>query len=53
MSGRGKGAKTAKSKKNESRSKRAGLQFPVGRVHRLLKKGGYADRIGKLMLSLF
>jgi len=46
MSGRGKGAKTTKSKKNESRSKRAGLQFPVGRVHRLLKKGGYADRIG-------
>jgi len=25
---------------------RAGLQFPVGRVHRFLRKGHYADRIG-------
>uniref|UniRef100_A0A8C8EFF6 Histone H2A n=1 Tax=Otus sunia TaxID=257818 RepID=A0A8C8EFF6_9STRI len=24
----------------------AGLQFPVGRVHRLLKRGNYASRIG-------
>uniref|UniRef100_A0A8C3FIA6 Histone H2A n=1 Tax=Chrysemys picta bellii TaxID=8478 RepID=A0A8C3FIA6_CHRPI len=24
----------------------AGLQFPVGRVHRLLKRGNYAERIG-------
>lgn len=47
MSGRGKGAKSAKlGKKSESRSKRAGLQFPVGRIHRLLKKGNYQDRIG-------
>lgn len=23
-----------------------GLQFPVGRVHRLLKKGNYAQRVG-------
>ena len=30
----------------KSRSKRAGLQFPVGRVHRLLRKGNYAERIG-------
>lgn len=30
----------------ESRSKRAGLSFPVGRIHRHLKKGHYADRIG-------
>eukprot|EP00735_Rhodelphis_limneticus_P013751 TRINITY_DN7703_c0_g1::TRINITY_DN7703_c0_g1_i1::g.18489::m.18489 TRINITY_DN7703_c0_g1::TRINITY_DN7703_c0_g1_i1::g.18489 ORF type:complete len:131 (-),score=53.43,sp/P16866/H2A4_VOLCA/75.00/2e-57,Histone/PF00125.19/4.4e-26,CBFD_NFYB_HMF/PF00808.18/0.09 TRINITY_DN7703_c0_g1_i1:210-602(-) len=36
------GAKT----KGVSRSKKAGLQFPVGRTHRHLKKGRYADRIG-------
>ena len=24
----------------------SGLQFPVGRIHRLLKKGNYAQRIG-------
>lgn len=29
-----------------SRSKRADLTFPVGRIQRLLKNGGYADRIG-------
>ena len=32
--------------KGQSRSSRAGLQFPVGRVHRLLKKGNYAQRVG-------
>uniref|UniRef100_UPI00398EB5B8 histone H2A.J-like n=1 Tax=Pristiophorus japonicus TaxID=55135 RepID=UPI00398EB5B8 len=32
--------------KAKSRSSRAGLQFPVGRVHRLLRKGNYADRVG-------
>ncbi|XP_062912579.1 histone H2AX-like [Mobula hypostoma] len=44
MSGRGKTGK-AKSKP-KSRSSRAGLQFPVGRVHRLLRKGNYAERVG-------
>ena len=44
MSGRGKGGK-AKAK-SKTRSFRAGLQFPVGRVHRFLRKGHYADRIG-------
>ncbi|RUS23388.1 histone-fold-containing protein [Endogone sp. FLAS-F59071] len=29
-----------------SRSSRAGLQFPVGRVNRMLKKGRFAKRIG-------
>ncbi|CAG8648938.1 1824_t:CDS:2, partial [Paraglomus occultum] len=24
----------------------AGLQFPVGRLHRLLRRGHYADRVG-------
>ena len=37
MSGRGKGK--AKGTKSKSRSSRAGLQFPVGRIHRLLRKG--------------
>ena len=44
MSGRGKGSKT--NSKPKSRSSRAGLQFPVGRMHRLLKKGHYAERVG-------
>lgn len=30
----------------KSRSKRAGLQFPVGRIHRYLRNGKYANRIG-------
>ncbi|KAJ3352006.1 Histone H2AX [Entophlyctis luteolus] len=30
----------------KSRSSRAGLQFPVGRIHRLLRKGNYAQRVG-------
>lgn len=34
------------SSKSQSRSAKAGLQFPVGRVHRLLKKGNYAQRVG-------
>ena len=44
MSGRGKGGK-AKTKA-KSRSSRAGLQFPVGRIHRFLRKGRYGKRIG-------
>ncbi|VDP34633.1 unnamed protein product [Schistosoma curassoni] len=32
--------------KAKTRSARAGLQFPVGRVHRLLRKGNYAERVG-------
>lgn len=45
MSGRGKVEKS-KGTKQKSRSTRAGLQFPVGRLHRLLKKGHYAERVG-------
>ncbi len=37
MSGRGKIGKMKA--KGKSRSSRAGLQFPVGRIHRLLQKG--------------
>ncbi|MBN3308981.1 H2A protein, partial [Amia calva] len=44
MSGRGKtvGKQRVKAK---TRSSRSGLQFPVGRVHRLLRKGNYAQRV--------
>ena len=31
---------------DHSRSSKAGLAFPVGRVHRLLRKGNYAQRVG-------
>ncbi|XP_016304037.1 histone H3.3-like [Sinocyclocheilus anshuiensis] len=43
MSGRGKTGGKARAKA-KTRSSRAGLQFPVGRVHRLLRKGNYAER---------
>ncbi|CAH1776824.1 unnamed protein product [Owenia fusiformis] len=44
MSGRGKGK--GKSTKQRSRSSRAGLQFPVSRVSRFLRRGNYGNRIG-------
>lgn len=44
--GRGQTGKAAGSTKAVSRSARAGLQFPVGRISRYLKKGKYAPRIG-------
>ena len=40
--GRGKGS----GKKAQTRSAKAGLAFPVGRIARYLKKGKYAERIG-------
>ena len=40
MPGRGKGVKSI------SKTVRSGLQFPVGRVHRLLKRGNYSKRTG-------
>lgn len=33
-------------KKPVSRSAKAGLQFPVGRIGRYLKKGRYSERVG-------
>jgi len=33
-------------KKSVTRSVKAGLQFPVGRIGRYLKKGRYAQRVG-------
>ncbi|KAF5379206.1 hypothetical protein D9615_005929 [Tricholomella constricta] len=48
VSGKSRGGKAAGGEpgKSQSRSAKAGLQFPVGRVHRLLKKGNYAQRVG-------
>lgn len=52
MSGRGKGKSGAAHKKAVSRSAKAGLQFPVGRIARFLKKGKYSERIGAGMLII-
>ena len=56
VSGTGAGAKGKKGaagrkaggprKKSVTRSVKAGLQFPVGRIGRYLKKGRYAQRVG-------
>lgn len=45
-SGKSSSGKTGSDSKAQSRSSKAGLQFPVGRIHRLLKKGNYAQRVG-------
>ena len=46
----GKGGKAGRGKvegkKSQSQSSKAGLQFPVGRIGRFLKKGKYASRVG-------
>ena len=42
----GKAGGADSSSKAMSRSSKAGLQFPVGRIHRLLRKGNYAQRVG-------
>ena len=45
--GKGKGGKgKGKGGKSVSRSQRAGLQFPVGRMARYMRRGRYAKRIG-------
>ncbi|KAE8676752.1 Histone H2AX [Hibiscus syriacus] len=41
-----KGGRGKPKSKSVSRSSKAGLQFPVGRVARFLKKGRYAERVG-------
>ena len=51
MTGKGKGGKGGGGRgktgtKATSKSSKAGLQFPVGRIGRYLKKGKYATRIG-------
>ena len=42
----GKGGRGASGKKSTSKSAKAGLQFPVGRISRFLKKGKFATRVG-------
>ncbi|CBY42970.1 unnamed protein product [Oikopleura dioica] len=46
MSGRKSMNKKAAKAGKKSRSSRAGLQFPVGRIHRMLRNGNWADRVG-------
>ena len=47
MPGPGKmGKKGKKGGKSTSRSAKAGLQFPVGRMARYLRQGGYSKRVG-------
>lgn len=48
MSGGKAGGKAAESglKGAQTRSQRAGIIFPIGRIHRFLRKGNYAQRIG-------
>lgn len=48
MTGKGKGGrgKALEKKTVRSRSSKAGIQFPVGRIGRYLKDGRYAQRIG-------
>ena len=47
-SGKGKGRGKGKgvSGKQQTRSSRAGLQFPVGRIARYMRRGCYAQRVG-------
>ncbi|KAJ2654064.1 histone H2A [Coemansia sp. RSA 1200] len=44
--GKGGKATTGASSGPKSRSSKAGIQFPVGRIHRHLRRGNYAQRIG-------
>ena len=46
MKGKGKGGRGKTGAKAQSRSSRAGLQFPVGRIARYLKQGKFAERVG-------
>lgn len=45
MSGHGQSGATARARAR-SRSARAGLTFPVGRVHRLVRRRHYGERVG-------
>ena len=46
MEARGAGGRRGKRKQAVSKSVKAGLQFPVGRIARFLKQGRYAKRTG-------
>jgi histone H2A len=45
--GRGKSGKSGATKVKINKSTRAGLNFPVGRIMRLLKKGKFTERVGQ------
>ncbi|ETN70137.1 core histone H2A/H2B/H3/H4 [Necator americanus] len=45
MSEHGKGGKAKSGRKAKSHSLRSQLQFPVGRLHSMLRKDNYAGRI--------
>ena len=46
MAGKGKGGRGKTKGKSTSRSAKAGLQFPVGRVARYMRNMKLADRLG-------
>ncbi|KPV75324.1 uncharacterized protein RHOBADRAFT_43829 [Rhodotorula graminis WP1] len=46
MVGKSSGGKNGDKTTRPSRSTKAGVLFPVGRIHRFLRKGAYAPRIG-------
>ena len=46
VGGKGKAKGKARATKQTSRSSRAGLHFPVGRIARFLRQGRYAQRVG-------
>ena len=47
MPGKGKGKSASQgATKSVTRSKRAGLKFPVGRISRFLRVGRYSERLG-------
>ena len=46
VAAKGKAKGKARTTKSQSRSSRAGLNFPVGRIMRFLRKGRYATRVG-------
>lgn len=43
---KGTGGRKGNRKKAVSKSLKAGLQFPVGRIARFMKKGRYSQRLG-------
>lgn len=46
LAGKGKAKGKGRNTKQTSRSFKAGLQFPVGRIARFLRQGRYAARVG-------
>ena len=44
--GKGKGGRGKDGPKAVTKSAKAGLQFPVGRIARFMKEGKYAERVG-------